>query len=247
MQACRPCLPQPPCGPLFVHPIDPPPASDRAHLDRWHAGDKASGRELFRRHYDGISRFFRNKVKERDYEDLVQATFLGCLTNVSSFRGKSSFRTYLFGIAQNKLSNYYRTLASKHQGTIINLGSCSAVDLGIGPSRMIARRQEERLLLAALCRLSLQQQLVVELFYWEEMKAREIAEILEEPEPTIRRRLQRAREQLRRQLETSNAAPEIVESTISNFDQWKYRLKRRLPRPSSSETRRESKARRTDE
>jgi len=189
-----------------------------------------AGRELFDRHYEEITRFFRNKVKDRDFEDLVQQTFLGCVSGIDSFRRKSSFRTYIFAIATNQSRKYYRALARQRQHTHADFHSCSAIDLGATPSSVISRQREERLLLAALRRIPIEHQIVLELFYWEEMKAREIAEILGEPEPTVRRRLQRARKQLRVRIESLTGNRSLIDSTITNLEQWKHQLQQRLPK-----------------
>ncbi len=41
-------------------------------------------------------------------EDLVQETFVSALRSLSSYSGKSAFRTWLFGILKHKILNYYR-------------------------------------------------------------------------------------------------------------------------------------------
>ena len=69
-------------------------AEDRDLLERWKDGDKAAGAELFDRHYQQVTRFFRSKTKGTP-EDLVQRTFVGLIEALPSYRGAGSFRSFL--------------------------------------------------------------------------------------------------------------------------------------------------------
>ena len=50
---------------------------DIALLERWRAGDRRAGEDLFSRHFAQVLRFFEGKVGGRA-EDLTQQTFLAC-------------------------------------------------------------------------------------------------------------------------------------------------------------------------
>ena len=51
---------------------------DAECLRAWASGDRKAGELLFERHFEAVARFFRNKT-DRDHDDLIQATFLGCV------------------------------------------------------------------------------------------------------------------------------------------------------------------------
>ena len=72
----------------------------------------------------------------------------------------------------------------------------SAADLAAGPSTLFGKRREERLLLEALRRIPLDSQVVLELYYWEEMSAAQTAAVLDLPEGTVRGRVKRAKDLL---------------------------------------------------
>ncbi len=93
-------------------------------------------------------------------------------------------------------------------------------DLGPLPTAILARRDEERALLAALRRIPLEHQEILELYFWETMKAREIATILSMPEGTIRTRIRRAKQLLEDAMQAIGTSREIIESTISGLDRW---------------------------
>lgn len=58
---------------------------------------------------DLLFRFAFARVNDRDTaEDLVQETFLAAIQSRDRFKGRSSEKTWLFGILKHKLIDYYR-------------------------------------------------------------------------------------------------------------------------------------------
>jgi len=197
--------------------------SDAELFERWSAGDEAAGEELFRRYFDAIARFFRNKATD-DWPELVQKTFLVCIEARASFRGDGSFRSFLFGIAYHQLLRSYRDRGNER----IDLTERSAHDLDPTASACMAKREEERLLLAALRRIPVEYQVVLELHYWEEMSAAACAEVLALPVGTVKSRIRRARELLDRELAKLAVGP-VLQSTMSRLDEWAAALRQQLP------------------
>ena len=196
-------------------------------LEAWRAGDRAAGTELFNRHFNGLYRFFRNKVGD-DADDLVQQTFLACVQTKDSFRGDSSFRTFLFSIARRRLYDHLRQ-RQRRAPKEAALGERSIADIhGPSPTRLIAAQQEQALLLRALRRLPVDMQVALELFYWEELSIPEISTILETPTGTIKRRLQRARHRLDEIMAELADSKALLESTLGDFDGWAKKLRERL-------------------
>ncbi|MEX1363975.1 MAG: RNA polymerase sigma factor [Nannocystaceae bacterium] len=189
---------------------------DAELLAAWHGGDRAAGEALFERHYDGVSRFFRNKVAEP--ADLVQRTFLACLENVDRFRGDASFRTFVFAIANNVLHKHFR-MRGGPRGKV-DLGTVSAEDLGDSPSRVLVDGEQKQLLLRALRRLSVEQQVLLELHYWEQLKVTELAEVLTLPVGTVKTRLRAARKRLEVLIGELASTPDLGPSTVSQLDVW---------------------------
>lgn len=188
--------------------------SDVELLDAWRSGDAGSGQQLFRRYFGPLNRFFRNKT-DSGVEDLIQSTFLACVEGRDRFRQSSSFRTFMFGIANNLLCGHYR-----RQRRSLDFEQTSIVDLGASPSGPLTRRDEHAALLRGLRSVPLQQQVMLELAYWEGMKGPEIAEVLGIPANTVRSRLSRARAALREALERDVASPELLRSTLADLERW---------------------------
>lgn len=206
-------------------------ADDLALLEAWRGGDRRAGSQLFERHFDSICRFFANKL-DRDVDDLVQRTFTACVEGKERFAGHSSFRTYLFGVAHNVLRAHLRT--RKRESDRLDFGMTSVFDLGLSPAALLAQDREQTLMLQALRRIPVEHQVVLELYYWEDLEASELGEILELPEGTVRSRIRRAKQLLEEQLAELGESDALVKSTISDLDSWARSLRARVRAPSTT-------------
>lgn len=180
--------------------------SDVELLDEWAAGDARAGSRLFRRYFAPLSRYFFNKVPG-DHDDLIQETFMACLHGRHRLRDKSSFRSFLFGVAGNVLRMHFRRLRV-HQPPEA-LEECSTHDLAPGPSTLLRLQQDEQALLHALRTIPVPLQIVMELYYWEEMRTHEISEAVELPLGTVRSHLRRGRQLLEQELGRHRLAPGV--------------------------------------
>ena len=199
-------------------------------LESWRAGDRMAGNTLFDRYFDSLFRFFRNKVNE-GADDLVQQTFLACVQSRDRFRGDASFRTYLFKAARSKLYTYLDK--RRREGAAVDYGVTSCADLGVSPSGIVANSEQQRLLLAALRELPVDLQVALELFYFEQIRGPELAEVLGVPEGTVRSRLRRGREILRERLQELLSSPSMVESTMTDLDAWAASLREHVLGPAA--------------
>lgn len=168
---------------------------DLTLLDRWIAGDAAAGNQLFSRHFGIVYRFFETKT-EGDIDDLVQETFLACQQGLDSFRRQSSFRTYLLSIARHKLFHYWRR--RRLSGPTLDFEEVSIASLSTSVRSKLAVEQEHAALRAVMRKLSLDQQILLELYYWEGLDREALAGIFEVEPATIGTRIFRAQEKLRR-------------------------------------------------
>lgn len=200
-------------------------STDAELLDAWRGGDRKAGETLFERHFESVARFFKNKV-DHGIDDLIQRTFLACVETKDRFRGDSSFRTYLFAVAHNVLGKHFRS--KRRHGDRIDFGVTSVFDLSPSPSIVVAQQREHQVLLQALRRIPLDHQIVLELFYWEKLSAREVGEVVGVPEGTARTRIRRARQLLEEQMTKLVADKDHLESTIANLDGWAESLRDRL-------------------
>ena len=193
-------------------------------LHAWRAGERAAGQALFERHFLAVFRFFANKVPA-SADDLTQRTFVACVEARDRIAG-ANLRAYLLGIARRTLLMHLRT--QRRWSARFELGDVSIEAVLDSPSVALAEQDEDRLLLAALRRLSFDMQATIELFYWEDLSIAEVAEILEVPPGTIKSRLARARDVIRDALAELGIPEAVRESTVENLDAWARRLSAQL-------------------
>ncbi|WP_428264741.1 RNA polymerase sigma factor [Haliangium sp.] len=199
------------------------PSSDAELLERWGRADNAAGEELFQRYFLMVERFFLNKVSD-GVDDMVQETFLACVKGRERLKEHDKFRAYLFAVAYNVLRTHLRD--KYRNGQRLDLEVVAACDLSPSPTSLIARQDEQRLLLEALRHIPLKYQILLELHYWEEMTTEEIAQVQGLPVGTVRGRLQRARTRLEEAMAALADSPALLESTVTRLADWVDRCRR---------------------
>jgi RNA polymerase sigma-70 factor (ECF subfamily) len=73
-----------------------------SELEALKAGDEAAFRALIERYHGPMMRLAMAYVRDRGVaEEVVQETWLTCLRSLDKFEGRSSLKTWIFGIAMN--------------------------------------------------------------------------------------------------------------------------------------------------
>jgi RNA polymerase sigma factor (sigma-70 family) len=202
--------------------------NDHELLMAWRTGDRRAGAALFDRHFASIRRFFINKAcTESEVEELVQRSFVAALESAGRFRGDASVRTWLISIARNIQREWIREVMREAVDLVEPDAMCSE-RLGPGISTGLDLQREQQILLTALRRLPIEQQTLLELFYWEELRASELVEVFGVPEGTIRTRLRKAKLDLRGTIDALARTPEELDSTRSGLDGWARGLRDKL-------------------
>jgi RNA polymerase sigma factor (sigma-70 family) len=159
---------------------------------------------LFEEHYDPIASYLmRRQVDRSTAEDIAQTTFLEAYDRQAAFDSqKGDPRAWLFGIATNLMRRHFRTERRRLHAY------ARAVSRQVEPpvdSEEIFSRLDARAcagaIAAALATLSRRDYEVVTLHCWSELSYVEIAIALGIPEGTVKSRLNRARHQVRAQLD----------------------------------------------
>jgi RNA polymerase sigma factor (sigma-70 family) len=192
-------------------------SGDAQLLEAWRGGDHDAGERLVGAHYDSVLLFFRTKAGD-EADDLVQRTFLRCLEPRSTFRGQSSFRAFLFGVARNVLYEHIRSRVRDRKADP-DFGVSSILDLNPRASTVVFARTEQRRLIQALQRLPIDIQMTLELHYWEDLSVEETAEALDIPPGTVKSRLHRGRGLLRELIanEAPDADPGSVDEQLNHW------------------------------
>ncbi len=201
--------------------MNEPEDNDWELLFAWRDGDTAAGEALATRYFGLMTRFFLNKVRDSNTAaDLVSDTFLGCVASKGRVDDTGKFRSYLFAIAMNKLRGYYRKQAKRRRELDDFVDVCVATKLPRTPSSLLAHAQEARLLVSALRRLTLAQQIVLELNAFEGLRGPEIADVLGVPVPTVYTHLRRGRKRLEAIVHQIASDPQLARSTVTNLEGW---------------------------
>ena len=141
--------------------VDP---SDHDLLAAWRGGDARSGEALVARHWDSISRFFRTKIGDEG-ADLISQTFLACVEGRDRIEG-DNVKAYLFSVARRRLADHFRQRA---RSPAVDFALSSLADLGTGLETEIDRTQRRELLRDGLARIPLDDQIALELAYFDRL------------------------------------------------------------------------------
>lgn len=72
-------------------------------------GDTQALSVLYRRYVELVFRYVRRRVPTTELaEDVTSETFLAIVTGLRTFRGSSSFRTWMFQIARRRIADHWR-------------------------------------------------------------------------------------------------------------------------------------------
>lgn len=186
-------------------------------LDAWGQGDAQAGDALIRRHYASILRFFDLRAPAQA-EDLTQKTFLTCTTAVTNLRERTSFRAFLFGIARNQLLHHIR--GRSRAAPTLDFDDLRSADPAATPSRVVAMYEEQRLLLRAMQSIPVDAQMILQMFYWEHLSNREIAEALAIPLSTVTTRVSRARQALQKTIAEIPGLERHRSALLEGLDSW---------------------------
>jgi len=153
--------------------------------------------------YSLAMRIFHNK---EDAEDLVQSTFVRVFRTITQYNGDSRFTTWLYRIVINLARDELRARGRKVP--IINPGGDNdeefdPVTLIVDdsamrdPQAMLEHNETRRMLERAMNQLEPQFRLVLTLFFFEDLKYNDIADILNIPLNTVKSHIRRGKERLR--------------------------------------------------
>jgi RNA polymerase sigma-70 factor (ECF subfamily) len=179
-------------------------STDAELVRRAQAGELAAFEELVSRHEQRVYTLARRIVRqEQDAEDVTQLTFLSALEHLDTFRGESSFATWLSRIATHaalKVIRKRKGLPTKSLDDDSLPHPEYIADWRESPAELATRSETQRLIDAALAELDERYRLVFLLRDVEGFSVKETSEALGLSEANVKVRLLRARLELREKL-----------------------------------------------
>ncbi len=138
-------------------------------------GDNEDLRVLLERHRERLTLFLYGYVQNmEDAEELMLDAFAVAAARTSIWAGRSSFRTWLFGIG--------RHLALRQLKRRRKTSCQEAEEYGDSPEMGLLRGEEKRQLYAALERLNPEYRQALYLVFFEDMSAEDAARVMGRPE-----------------------------------------------------------------
>ena len=177
-------------------------------------GESAAIAKLILRYQDRIfNTILRICGNYEDAAELTQETFVKVIEKVGTFKGQSSFYTWVFRIAVNLTLNY-----CKRRGKVKYISIETLLGTGAQPGKrelvsflkdkstcdpavLTEKKEIEEILIAALGRLEDKYRAIIVLRDIEDMSYEQIAEALDIELGTVKSRLSRSRMRLRRIME----------------------------------------------
>jgi RNA polymerase sigma factor RpoE len=182
----------------------PAPPQEMELVRRARKGDLPAYDELVRRYQERIyATVYHMTANHEDANDLAQEAFIKAFQALKSFKGGSSFYTWIYRIAVNKTINFLKQRRNKSQMSLDDLDLNAEHDPDLvalisekTPRREVGLAELQEKLNAAMQRLSEPHRLVVTLHDVQGLSHEEIAKIMDCNIGTVRSRLFYARQQL---------------------------------------------------
>ena len=152
---------------------------------------------VYQEHKEMVWRLTSRYVSAKeDQEDLFQEIFLRIYKALPSFRGEAALRSWIYKITVNTAINYAkkRQISQKAKNVLSWLRIIETEENSVGP-------KEEGLITKALEKLNPKQRMILLLAEVEEKPLTEIASYLQIPVGTVKSNLNRAKENLKKELE----------------------------------------------
>lgn len=188
---------------------------ERKVIQRAANGDADAFEQLVRTYQTPIYNLcLRMSGNPEDAADLSQEAFIKAWRNLGSFQFESAFSTWLYRLASNTCLDFLRSVKRRPQVSLTvedGDGETQILDLPDSaptPEEAAISKEENELLARAMQALDEQQRQILTLRVVNDLSYAEIAEILQIKEGTVKSRLARTRDALRKNLlQCGNEAP----------------------------------------
>jgi RNA polymerase sigma-70 factor (ECF subfamily) len=175
-------------------------------------GDAGAFELLLRLHYQSVYHIaFRFMKDHGGADDVVQDTFVKAHKNLASFRGDSSFKSWLLRIAINTAKNAIRS-TERHRGYDIEDVILSEKSRSLG---RLEREETLAVLKAAIEKLPPRQRLAIELRIFEDLSFQDVAISMECPFDTAKANFRHALMNLKKILELAEKGSDLGEMRLA--------------------------------
>jgi RNA polymerase sigma-70 factor, ECF subfamily len=177
--------------------------NERELVERCRRGDEGAFQELVDRYKDLVFALIARTVQDRSRaEDLAQDVFLRIHRGLPYFRGEARLSTWIYRIVANVcLQDQARPPAGRETVSLDGDGARGSVTAST-PDRRFGDLELRDRLEKAIARLPAHYRLLVAAHYLQGVQYEDLADAMQLPLGTVKTQLYRAKQQLRRLLET---------------------------------------------
>lgn len=180
-----------------------PAEAGRDVIERLARGEERALAELHARFGDALFRYLLTLNPDRQLaEEVLQDTLVAAWCGAEGYRGSSSVKTWLFGIARRRAHDAMRRRQLKVVGDD-GLGASPDPEPGPEEEFIIAARSQE--LARLVGRLAPHHREILALIFFQDLAYAEAAEVIGVPIGTVKSRLHGARRELRKMFEELGA------------------------------------------
>ncbi|MCM3618997.1 RNA polymerase sigma factor [Sutcliffiella horikoshii] len=171
--------------------------SDEKLLEQMADGDQAAFEAFVHRYHVAIYQYVERLLKDsKKAEDVVQETFIRLLKQLKNKQIPTYPKAWMYRVASNICKDYWRSAQYRSEDTAKEEMPVT-VDQQASVIEIYERQETRKEILASLKNLSETQQQIVTLRFYQDMKLKEIAEILDLPLGTVKSNLFHALKRLR--------------------------------------------------
>lgn len=182
--------------------------SETELIKRCQKGDREAFDELVRMYQGQVINIAYGMLSDReDAYDAAQEAFIKVYRNIGNFKGKSSLSTWIYRIVSNVCNDFLRK--RQRSGVAVSISGAAQndddkdidiTDTAPTPEELVELSEEQRALRIAISELSAEYREIITLSDIEQLSYEEISEVLKCPTGTVKSRLSRARNALRKKL-----------------------------------------------
>jgi RNA polymerase sigma-70 factor (ECF subfamily) len=179
--------------------------SEEQDVRRAQAGEVRAFERLIAVHVEKIRRYARAFARtDADADDLAQEALIKVFRSIRSYRLEAAFSTWLYAVVRNAFLDVQKSRAGRARASERPLDASDGEPAGeqpaLAPDELLSQAQERQQLWDAIGRISPEFRTALVLFDVEGLSYEEIAAIESIPLGTVKSRLKRGRDQLRREL-----------------------------------------------